>query len=65
MAETLRLSMSHEDGQEWSAELRMESIVLSDDLTWHWLKGAFIAVGFDKKIVDAFFDEPGTDGSTP
>jgi len=54
--EKIKLTL-FQDGQEWSAELSREPIVL-DDLTWEWLKGAFKAIGFSDNQVNEFFDEP-------
>ncbi len=52
-----KIKLTLSDGeQEWSAELLREPIKL-DELTWEWLKGAFVAVGFSASNVDAFFDD--------
>lgn len=56
MADTIRLSLIHEDGQEWSAEMKNAPIIL-DELTWEWLKGAFVAIGYSTKQVAEFFDD--------
>ena len=52
-----KIKLTLSDGeQEWSAELSREPMKL-DDLTWDWLKGAFVAVGFSADNVKGFFDE--------
>ncbi len=56
MTERLTLSVKHSDGQEWSATLDKEAIAL-DEMTWEWLKGAFVAVGYNANQVDDFFND--------
>lgn len=56
MKETLRLSYIDIDGNERRAELIAMPVRL-DENTWHWLKGAFVGMGFAVENVEEFFSE--------
>jgi hypothetical protein len=53
MTEKICLSIIHEDRQ-YSSELIKEHISL-DEITWEWLKDAFVAIGYDSEKVKEFF----------